>query len=84
MAEAFRCDVEPKTKLTGVEVVLTKLHAGAKFGNSSYGAFGRSRHRVGSSVVNALSSRLDVEVDRDGKTRRMCFPSGPSRCVFRR
>ena len=47
-------DVEPKTKLTGVEVVLTKLHAGAKFGNSSYGASG-GLHGVGSSVVNALS-----------------------------
>ena len=52
-------DIEPKTKLTGVEVVLTKLHAGAKFGNSSYGASG-GLHGVGSSVVNALSSRLDV------------------------
>ena len=68
-------DVEPKTKLTGVEVVLTKLHAGAKFGNSSYGASG-GLHGVGSSVVNALSSRLDVEVDRDGKTHHMSFHQG--------
>ena len=68
-------DVEPKTKLTGVEVVLTKLHAGAKFGNSSYGASG-GLHGVGSSVVNALSSRLDVEVDRDGKTHHMAFHQG--------
>ena len=68
-------DVEPKTKLTGVEVVLTKLHAGAKFGNSSYGASG-GLHGVGSSVVNALSSLLDVEVDRDGKTHHMSFHQG--------
>lgn len=68
-------DIEPKTKLTGVEVVLTKLHAGAKFGSSSYGASG-GLHGVGSSVVNALSSRLDVEVDRDGKTHHMSFHQG--------
>ena len=68
-------DIEPKTKLTGVEVVLTKLHAGAKFDNSSYGASG-GLHGVGSSVVNALSSRLDVEVDRDGKTHHMSFHQG--------
>ncbi|MFT8536689.1 DNA gyrase/topoisomerase IV subunit B [Bifidobacterium aquikefiri] len=68
-------DIEPKTGLTGVEVVLTKLHAGAKFGNSSYNAVG-GLHGVGSSVVNALSSRLDVEVDRNGKTYRMEFHQG--------
>lgn len=68
-------DVEAKTKLTGVEVVLTKLHAGAKFGNSSYNAVG-GLHGVGSSVVNALSSRLDVEVDRDGHTHHMAFHQG--------
>ena len=68
-------DTEPRTGLTGVEVVLTKLHAGAKFGNSSYTAVG-GLHGVGSSVVNALSSRLDVEVDRDGKTHRMRFHQG--------
>ena len=68
-------DVEPKTKLTGVEVVLTKLHAGAKFGNSSYNAAG-GLHGVGSSVVNALSSRMDVEVDRNGHTYHMAFHQG--------
>ncbi|EPI61183.1 DNA gyrase, B subunit protein [Gardnerella vaginalis JCP8066] len=68
-------DVEPKTKLTGVEVVLTKLHAGAKFGNASYNSAG-GLHGVGSSVVNALSLRLDVEVDRDGKTHHMAFHQG--------
>ncbi|MBT1172120.1 type IIA DNA topoisomerase subunit B [Bifidobacterium sp. MA2] len=68
-------DKEPKTGLSGVEVVLTKLHAGAKFGNSSYNAVG-GLHGVGSSVVNALSSRLDVEVDRDGLTHHMSFHQG--------
>jgi len=68
-------DVEPKTKLTGVEVVLTKLHAGGKFGGGSYTASG-GLHGVGASVVNALSSRLDVEVDRSAKIHTMSFRRG--------
>ena len=68
-------DKEPKTGLTGVEVVMTKLHAGGKFGGSSYSAAG-GLHGVGASVVNALSSRLDVEVDRDGKIYWMSFKRG--------
>ncbi len=68
-------DVEPKTGLTGVEVVFTKLHAGGKFGGGSYAASG-GLHGVGASVVNALSARLDVEVDRGGKTHRMTFHRG--------
>ena len=59
-------DKEPKTGLTGVEVVMTKLHAGGKFGGGSYSATG-GLHGVGASVVNALSSRLDVEVDQIGR-----------------
>ena len=58
-----------------VEVVLTVLHAGGKFGGGSYTASG-GLHGVGASVVNALSSRLDVEVDRAGKTYRMTFHRG--------
>jgi DNA gyrase subunit B len=68
-------DVEPKTKLTGVEVVMTRLHAGGKFGGGSYTASG-GLHGVGASVVNALSSRLDVEVDRGGKIHLMSFRRG--------
>jgi DNA gyrase subunit B len=68
-------DVEPKTKLTGVEVVMTKLHAGGKFGGGSYAASG-GLHGVGASVVNALSARLDVEVDRGGKIHMMSFRRG--------
>ncbi len=68
-------DIEPKTKLSGVEVVMTRLHAGGKFGGGSYAATG-GLHGVGASVVNALSSRLDVEVDRDGGTYAMSFRRG--------
>ena len=68
-------DKEPKTGLSGVEVVFTKLHAGGKFGGGSYAATG-GLHGVGSSVVNALSSRLDVEVDRSPNTQQMSFKRG--------
>lgn len=68
-------DVVPHVGLSGVEVVFTKLHAGGKFGGGSYGASG-GLHGVGASVVNALSERLDVEVDRGGKTYRMQFHRG--------
>jgi DNA gyrase subunit B len=60
-------DVERKTKLTGVELVMTRLHAGGKFGGGSYTASG-GLHGVGASVVNALAARLDIEVDREGHT----------------
>ncbi|WP_344918426.1 DNA topoisomerase IV subunit B [Streptosporangium oxazolinicum] len=68
-------DVEPKSGLAGVELVYTKLHAGGKFGGGSYGASG-GLHGVGASVVNALSSRLDVEVDRDGRIHEISFRRG--------
>ena len=74
-ARGIPVDIEPKTGLSGVEVVFTKLHAGGKFGSGSYQASG-GLHGVGASVVNALSARLDVEVDRDGKTHRMSFRRG--------
>lgn len=68
-------DIEPKTGLSGVEVVYTKLHAGGKFGGGSYAASG-GLHGVGASVVNALSVRLDVAVNREGKTHKMSFRRG--------
>ncbi|GAA3001779.1 DNA topoisomerase IV subunit B [Microbacterium aurantiacum] len=74
-ARGIPVDVEPRTGLTGVEVVFTKLHAGGKFGGGSYAASG-GLHGVGASVVNALSERLDVEVDRGGKTHAMSFHRG--------
>ena len=68
-------DVERKTKLSGVELVMTRLHAGGKFGGGSYTASG-GLHGVGASVVNALASRLDVEVDREGHTWAASFRRG--------
>ncbi|MBD3006302.1 MULTISPECIES: type IIA DNA topoisomerase subunit B [unclassified Streptomyces] len=68
-------DIEPKTGLSGVEVVMTKLHAGGKFGGGAYAASG-GLHGVGASVVNALSARLDVEVDLHGRTHSISFRRG--------
>ncbi len=68
-------DKEPKTGLPGVEVIFTKLHAGGKFGGGSYVATG-GLHGVGASVVNALSSRLDVDVERAPSIQGMSFQRG--------
>ncbi|MET9711513.1 type IIA DNA topoisomerase subunit B [Nocardiopsis alba] len=68
-------DIEPKSGLSGVELVMTKLHAGGKFGSGSYTATG-GLHGVGASVVNALSARVDVEVDRQGHTHALSFRRG--------
>ncbi|ERF55933.1 DNA topoisomerase IV subunit B, partial [Cutibacterium avidum TM16] len=68
-------DVEPRTGLSGVEVVYTKLHAGGKFGGGAYNVSG-GLHGVGASVVNAVSSRLDVEVDRKSTVWGMSFRRG--------
>ena len=75
VARGIPVDIEPRTGLSGVEVVFTKLHAGGKFGAGSYNATG-GLHGVGASVVNALASRLDVEVDRKGATWGMSFRRG--------
>ncbi len=75
VARGIPVDIEPRTGLSGVEVVFTKLHAGGKFGAGSYNATG-GLHGVGASVVNALASRLDVEVDRNGATWGMSFRRG--------
>ena len=68
-------DKEPKTGLPGVEVVYTKLHAGGKFGGGSYVATG-GLHGVGASVVNALSSRIDVDVERTPAIQGISFRRG--------
>ena len=65
-------DRHAKRKVSALEVVLTELHAGGKFGGSAYGASG-GLHGVGASVVNALSSRLVAQVDRDGHTHELGF-----------
>ena len=68
-------DKEPKTGLPGVEVVATKLHAGGKFGGGSYVATG-GLHGVGLSVVNALASRMDIDVDRSPASQGISFRRG--------
>ncbi|HEY2303234.1 MAG TPA: DNA topoisomerase subunit B [Acidimicrobiales bacterium] len=68
-------DINPVYKLSGVEIALTKLHGGGKFGGRGYKVSG-GLHGVGVSVVNALSSRLIVEIDRDGQRYRMEFANG--------
>ncbi|NHC25118.1 type IIA DNA topoisomerase subunit B [Nocardioides sp. IC4_145] len=68
-------DKEPKTGLPGVEVVATKLHAGGKFGGGSYVATG-GLHGVGLSVVNALSTRMDIDVERSPAAQGLSFRRG--------
>ncbi len=68
-------DVHPEQGIPGVEVILTQLHAGGKFSNKNY-QFSGGLHGVGVSVVNALSSRLEVEVKRNGKIYQMAFADG--------
>ena len=68
-------DVNSQLKMSGVEIALTKLHGGGKFGGQGYKVSG-GLHGVGVSVVNALSSRLVVEVDRGGQRYHMAFANG--------
>ncbi len=68
-------DIHPVEKLSGVEVILTKLHAGGKFSNKNY-EFSGGLHGVGISVVNALSERVDVTVKRNGQIYKIAFENG--------
>src|SRR5207248_10200829 len=68
-------DINKQYKLSGVEIALTKLHGGGKFGGDGYKVSG-GLHGVGVSVVNALSERLVAEVRRDGKVYRQEFERG--------
>ncbi len=68
-------DIHPEEGIPGVELILTKLHAGGKFSNKNY-QFSGGLHGVGISVVNALSKRVEVKVRRDGKEYQMAFEHG--------
>ena len=68
-------DLHPEEKIPGVELILTRLHAGGKFSNKNY-TFSGGLHGVGVSVVNALSRRVDVYIKRDGNEYHMAFADG--------
>jgi topoisomerase-4 subunit B len=76
-------DIHPDERMTGVEVIMTKLHAGAKFGNKNY-QFSGGLHGVGVSVVNALSTRLEVEIKRDGNKYAISFQNGKKASKLKR
>ncbi len=71
-------DIHPKEKMPGVELILTRLHAGGKFSNKNY-QFSGGLHGVGVSVVNALSKNLEVWIRRDGKEYNISFAGGNKR-----
>src|SRR5688572_14543275 len=68
-------DIHPEEKVPGVELILTRLHAGGKFSNKNY-TFSGGLHGVGVSVVNALSKLVEVHIKRDGNEYRMTFNNG--------
>ena len=75
-------DKHPEQKLPGVEVILTRLHAGSKFSNKNY-KFSGGLHGVGVSIVNALSKKLEVTIKRDGKEFQMSFKNGEKKSALK-
>lgn len=75
-------DISKKHKVSGVELILTRLHAGAKFSNKNY-EFSGGLHGVGISVVNALSEKLDVKIKKDGKIHKMTFNNGNKKAALK-
>ena len=75
-------DKHPGEKLPGVEVILTRLHAGSKFSNKNY-KFSGGLHGVGVSIVNALSKKLEVTIKRDGKEFQMSFKNGEKKSALK-
>lgn len=68
-------DIHPEEGISGVELIMTKLHAGGKFSNKNY-AFSGGLHGVGISVVNALSTRVSVSIRRDSNVYQIAFENG--------
>src|SRR6188768_4094004 len=74
-------DIHPQEKVPGVELILTRLHAGGKFSNKNY-QFSGGLHGVGVSVVNALSAKVEVTIRREGVEYRMAFADGERRSAL--
>lgn len=76
-------DIHPEHKVSGVELIMCKLHAGAKFSGEDYN-FSGGLHGVGVSVVNALSENLEVRIKRDSKEYKISFSNGEKKRILKK